>query len=162
MNRIRCKFRCMSNARTWDLLHVIKLQPVKRDKGRDPENESFAKYTPGGDIELTYRGEAPKFDPGAYYYVDLIEAAPDLPESWVVNEVADRSHREPGKPELIPNGEVKLYFYARRNEGLTNASMRLNIDKSEAFNMLAKPGSGWLVEFRFAEASDYQPPQIAS
>ncbi len=53
--------------------HEVKLLPVT---GGSPENESFYKWTPGGNISLgTINEEAAKqFKPGKEFYVDFTPA----------------------------------------------------------------------------------------
>lgn len=66
---VRAKFRCLAVEQQTEG-KVITLHPVT---GGSPENESFYRYTPWGEIKLGTVNEAAaeQFVPGAEYYVDF-------------------------------------------------------------------------------------------
>lgn len=71
---VRAKFKCQDiKPMTDDGDVTITLQPVT---GGSPENESFYKYTPGGQIVLSTVNEtaADYFEVGQEYYVDFSAA----------------------------------------------------------------------------------------
>ena len=70
---VRAKFKVESVGPQGDTFEV-KLTPVI---GGNPENDSFFKYTPGGEIRLAILKEetAGKFEVGKEYYVDFSEVS---------------------------------------------------------------------------------------
>lgn len=71
----RAKFRCERVAKVNNSgfgYCEIELQPVTGDT---PENKSFFRATPGGNIKLSIVAEATaaQFEPGKFYFVDFTE-----------------------------------------------------------------------------------------
>ena len=70
MTKVRCKMRCTSTGHEENGVHSARMYPVT---GGSEENESFFKWTPGGNLELSVLKEQ-HFEPGKEYYIDITEA----------------------------------------------------------------------------------------
>lgn len=67
---VRCKFKC-----EWVKDGTVQMRPVSSGS---PENESFFKYTPGGNFLLSTVNEnaIAQFREGQEYYIDIHPADP--------------------------------------------------------------------------------------
>jgi len=70
MAKVRCKMKCSDVGKNEDGTHSVRMYPVT---GGSEENESFFKWTPGGELKLCVLKEQ-NFEPGKEYYVDIEEA----------------------------------------------------------------------------------------
>ena len=71
MGNIRCKFRVVGIKKTLEAQsEIVSLSAVG---GGTPENESFSKWTPQGDLSITVNNPnvVGTITLGAYYYLDL-------------------------------------------------------------------------------------------
>lgn len=69
---VRCKFRCESKTQ-YANGYEVKFTPVTHGS---PENESFFKWTPSGEMRFGTLNEesAAQFEPGKEYYIDISPA----------------------------------------------------------------------------------------
>ena len=74
--KVRCKFKCTNIGQSEKGLHSARFVPVICGS---KENETFFKYTPGGEIKLDVLN-AQYFEPGKDYFID-IEEVPQPPQA---------------------------------------------------------------------------------
>lgn len=145
---VRCKFKCMSVTRTWDGFTVIVLAPVYPGSGGDhAENAIFWRFTPGGEMTLRFKGDAPvvtdqAYRPNALYYIDLDDAdpAPTLP--WKVTQYTQRE------------GQETIHLFLSWRDGAVAGDPYtgdLRFDNVNAGIADWTPGRPWAVRVTFAE-----------
>jgi hypothetical protein len=153
MSQVRAKFRCMSVLKKWDGSTIVEFSVVLQ-KGENPENATFWKFTPSGDATLNFRG--PSFDdrgkeysPGDYYYVDMRHDPED--GGWHLSEVT-HNREDCGRVELCANGKKNTGW--NEGAGWTYGKMSMGLDHAPALAWFAPAGEEWSVSFKWAEASD--------
>ena len=70
MAKVRCKMKCSKTEENADGTHCVEMFPVTSGS---TENETFFKWTPGGQLTLRVLNEQ-HFKPGKEYYIDIEEA----------------------------------------------------------------------------------------
>ena len=151
MRQVRAKFRVLSVTKKWDHWNTVELGPVLQ-KGSNPENSEFWRYTPSGGCTITFMGptiddRGQEYQPGDYYYIDMQK---DADGGWCLSQVSHRGE-ESGDVELNTNGK----FTAKHGEnGLRYAKLQMGLDHAPALGWFDNPGGAWSVVFSFAEATD--------
>lgn len=141
---IRAKFRCLSITHSWNGDTLVKLGPIKRGNGKDPENEFFWKFTPSGEAELSFpKGKTAPFKPGAFYHVDM-QRADKAP--WRLSSLEQADYAT----------NVGLYCPEDAELGASWGSLKmgLSVEATGARAAMQPHGSHWNVRFTFAEESD--------
>lgn len=153
---IRAKFRCLSIEQKWNGETFIKLGPVRRDDGKDPENRFFWKHTPSGEATLMFqKGKEPPFKAGDYYFLDMQtarDANRNIPAPWRINQIEQQDYG------------VTVGFYCTGDEDVgcvwSTLKMQLSGEATGAREALQPHGSHWHIRFTFAEPSDADAPVI--
>ncbi len=152
MRQVRAKFRCLSVTRKWDRSITVELGPVLQ-KGKNPENAEFWKFTPSGDASLNFRGPAldnrgKEFTPGDYYYIDMHK---DEDGGWLLSSVTHQGE-ESGSVELHTRGGKHTAGHGQ--DGFSYGKLTMGLDHAPALGWFDNAGGAWSVEFSWAEASD--------
>jgi len=152
MRQVRAKFRVLSVTKKWDGFTNVELGPVLQ-RGSNPENAEFWKFTPSGDCTLTFMGPAlddrgQEYQPGDYYYIDMHK---DDDGGWGLTTVAHHGE-ENGSVELNTRGGK--YTAGHGEEGFRYGKLGMGLDHAPALGWFDNPGGPWAVKFSFAEDSD--------
>lgn len=152
MRQVRAKFRCMSVLKKWDHSTVVELSPVCQ-RGENPENEQFWKFTPSGGAQLNFRGPSiddrgKEYQPGDYYYIGMKK---DESGGWCLNTITMHG-KDCGSIELATNGKTTVGH--GDGDGFSYGSLQMGIDNPPAFLAFDEVESTWDVQFRWAEATD--------
>jgi len=152
MRQVRAKFRVLSVTKKWDRSVIIELGPVLQ-RGSNPENSEFWKFTPSGEATLNFRGQAlddrgQEYTPGDYYYIDMHK---DDDGGWHLGNVS-HSGEESGSVDLCTRGGK--YTAGHGEDGFTYGKLQMGLDHAPALGWFDNPGGSWAVKFSFAEASD--------
>ena len=155
MRQVRAKFRCLGITHRYDHNFIVELGAVMNKKGDNfEENKSFWNCTPTGKAEVVCVHEC-DFEPGAYYYVDLVESGED--DDWHLNYVRLSDNGQ---------GDVSFSWFRRMPKGWDykqptlpgphRGSLEMTIEsgKTKALSVFDKPGSTWKVAFTLAGPSD--------
>lgn len=152
MRQVRAKFRCLSVTKKWDRSIIVELGPVLQ-KGKNPENAEFWKFTPSGDATLNFRGFAldsrgEEYTPGDYYYIDMHK---DDEGGWALTTVAKHG-KDNGNVELNTRGG--RHTAGMGEDGLSYGKLTMGLDHAPALGWFDNPGDPWAVVFTWAESSD--------
>jgi len=146
---VRAKFRCLGVTQKWDKSWQIELGPVMQRGKNSEENRKFWECSPTGECHLFFHQEHP-FEPGAYYYIDMV------PNDAGVWELQDVTKRSGGSGEVFFSHYRQYDYQQGKPVGLLNGHLKIGVDgnKTQALQTWGDPGSHWDVTFTFAEPSD--------
>jgi hypothetical protein len=168
---IRAKFRCLSVSEGLGNSVQIRLAAVIPKKGLPnyEENQQFWKYSPSGEMKLTYNGVpmvvagddrsgsvSRRFEVGAFYYIDMEKKDVDKeqPELW---SLAERHNWLGGQskitfrlPWVDPNKPDAPQLRAGEFE------IQLSNEAAGAKAQFGDVGHGWQIDVSFAHGPELE------